>query len=179
MRFEDLSLSGAKLIHGAPAVDNRGYFERILSAAALKDAGIETSFPEISLSENDVKATRRGMHFQRAPHEEAKIVRCVRGALFDVIVDIRRDSPTFGRSYSTTLEADDHRGLYVPRGFAHGFQTLEAHTTVLYLISEPYVQGFAAGLSADDPILAIDWPEPPACMSDRDRRLPPLASLIV
>jgi dTDP-4-dehydrorhamnose 3,5-epimerase len=179
MRFEDLPLSGAKLIHGVPAIDNRGYFERLLSAAALKDAGIETSFPEISLSKNDVKATRRGLHFQRAPHEEAKIVRCVGGALFDVIVDIRRESLTFGRSYSTTLAADDHRGLYIPRGFAHGFQTLEARTTILYFISEPFVQEFTAGLSTDDPVLAIDWPEPPACMSERDRRLPQFASLMV
>jgi len=177
MEFEHLPLAGARLICAAPILDERGSFERIVSAASLRREGLIASFPEISLSENDIEGTRRGMHFQRAPYEEAKIVRCIRGAIFDVIVDIRRESLTFGRAYGTVLKAGEHRSLYIPCGFAHGFQTLEAHSTVLYLISEPYSPEHAAGFSSDDPTLGIQWPGPPSRTSPRDRGLPLLRAL--
>jgi dTDP-4-dehydrorhamnose 3,5-epimerase len=175
MKFEDLPLAGAKLMVGSPAVDERGYFERIFAQEFMQAADLPVSFPQISISENVRAGTRRGLHFQRAPQDEAKIVRCVRGAIFDAIVDIRPASATFGKSCSVVLEADDHRGLFVPSGFAHGFQTLTANATVLYLISAPYEPALASGIASDDPNLAIDWPGVPVEMSQRDRELPWLA----
>jgi dTDP-4-dehydrorhamnose 3,5-epimerase len=175
VRLEDLPLAGAKLMVGSPAVDKRGYFERIFAAEFMQAAGLPVSFPQISISENVRASTRRGLHFQRAPQEEAKIVRCVRGAVFDAIVDIRPASVTFGKSCSVVLEADDHRGLFIPSGFAHGFQTLTANATVLYLISAAYEPALAGGIASDDPLLGIDWPGAPTEMSQRDRELPRLA----
>jgi len=160
---------------GSPAIDERGYFERIFNADLMQAAGLPAYYPQFSLSENVRAGTRRGLHFQRAPKAESKIVRCVRGAIFDVIVDIRRGSPTFGRYYSVVLAADDHRGLYIPAGFAHGFQTLAPHATVLYLISAPYDPALAGGIASNDPSLAIDWPGEPTELSQRDRDLPRLA----
>ena len=175
MRLENLPLAGARLMVGSPAIDERGYFERIFAAEFMARAGLPTSYPQISLSENVRAGTRRGLHFQRAPHEEAKVVRCVRGAIFDVIVDIRPSSPTYGKSCCIVLEADDHRGLFIPPGFAHGFQTLVGNATVLYLISAPYDPALAGGIDSDDPDLGINWPRPPSEMSQRDRDLPRLA----
>lgn len=175
MNFEALPLAGAKLIVGAPAVDQRGYFERIFAEDEMRTAGLPTSFPQISVSANLRSGTRRGLHFQRAPQEEAKIVRCVRGGVFDVIVDIRPRSATFGKFFSTELKADDHRGLYIPLGFAHGFQTLTPNATMLYLISVPYDLTLADGIASDDVALGIDWPGPATEMSVRDRELPRLA----
>lgn len=175
MRLEDLPLTGAKLIVGAPAIDQRGYFERIFAVDDMQASGLPTSYPQISISGNLRAGTRRGMHFQRAPQEEAKIVRCMRGAIFDAIIDVRPGSATFGKFYSTELEADDHRGLYVPPGFAHGFQTLTPNATVLYLISVPYNPVLAGGIASDDAALGIDWPGPAIEMSQRDRELPRLA----
>lgn len=172
MNCEKLPLAGAMLLRGAPAVDVRGSFERIVSLSFLASEGLETLYPEVSLSENEIAGTRRGMHFQRAPHDETKIVRCVRGAIYDVIIDIRRESKTFGKAYGIELKAGDHQGLYIPRGFAHGFQTLKDKSTVLYFISKPFAPDHAAGLSSDDPALAISWPAPPSRISSRDRNLP-------
>lgn len=179
MRLEDLPLAGAMLMVGSPAVDERGYFERIFAAEFMQAAGLPQSYPQISISENVRAGTRRGLHFQRAPQEEAKVVRCVRGAIFDAIVDIRPASATYGKSYAVVLEADDHRGLYIPPGFAHGFQTLTANATVLYLISAPYEPALAGGIASDDPNLVIDWPGAPTEMSQRDRELPRLADAVL
>ena len=177
MRFEDLPLHGAKLIHGDPAVDARGYFERIFCTDTLSREGIGSPFPEASLSSNELAGTRRGLHFQREPRAEAKIVRCLTGAMFDVIVDIRPASRTFGRWHALTLAADDHRCLFIPEGFAHGFQTLQDQTTVLYFISTPYSPAHSAGIVSDDPDLAIVWPAPSTRMSQKDREWPNLAHL--
>ena len=175
MRFEDLPVAGPKLINGAPAVDGRGYFERIFDAELMQASGLPASYPQVSLSENLRAGTRRGLHFQRAPQAESKIVRCVRGAIFDVIVDVRKGSTTFGHYCSVVLAADDHRGLYVPPGFAHGFQTLTPNATVLYMISVPYDAALAGGIASDDAAIGIDWPGAAIEMSARDRDLPRLA----
>lgn len=175
MRFEDLPLAGAKLIVGAPSVDQRGYFERLFDEDEMRAAGLPAFYPQISISENLRAGTRRGMHFQRAPREEAKIVRCVRGEIFDAVVDVRPGSATFGKFYSTALKADDHRGLFVPAGFAHGFQTLTPNATVLYMISVSVDAALTGGIASDDAAVGIDWPGPATEMSQRDRDLPRLA----
>lgn len=177
MKFEDLPLSGAKLIHGAPNIDERGSFERIFCADALLRAGIHAKFPQVSLSSNQLAGTRRGLHFQRHPRAEAKLVRCVTGELFDVIVDIRTTSRTFGRWFSVRLTACDHRSLFIPEGFAHGFQTLKDQTTLLYFISEPYSAAHVGGICSDDPNISIEWPAPAIRISQKDRNWPLLAQL--
>jgi dTDP-4-dehydrorhamnose 3,5-epimerase len=177
MRFEDLPLSEAKLIHGEPNVDERGYFERIFCADTLLRAGIQATFPQASLSSNELAGTRRGLHFQRHPHAEAKLVRCVTGEIFDVILDIRPASRTFGRWHAVRLAVGDHRSLFIPEGFAHGFQTLKDQTTLLYFISKPHAADHAGGISGDDPSIGIAWPGPPTRIVQRDREWPLLAQL--
>jgi dTDP-4-dehydrorhamnose 3,5-epimerase len=177
LRFEDVPLAGAKLLRGEPAFDDRGYFERILCAETFGRHELASTFPQINISYNRAAGTRRGLHFQRAPHAEAKLVRCIAGKAFDVIVDLRRESSTFGKGFSICLSATEHVSLYVPKGFAHGFQTLVDHTSLLYCISTAYVPAAASGISSDDPSLGIEWPAPPSVISAGDTRWPLLADL--
>ena len=177
MRFETLPLAGAKLVHGEPIIDDRGYFERILCAETFGLHDMIATFPHINISSNRVAGTRRGLHFQREPYAEAKLIRCIAGKAFDVIVDLRKESATFGRCFATYLSAANHLSLYVPKGFAHGFQTLVDDTSLLYCISTPYSPSAASGISAVDPSLEIEWPAHPSMMSEADTRWPRLAEL--
>jgi dTDP-4-dehydrorhamnose 3,5-epimerase len=164
-------------VRGDPVTDDRGYFERVLCADTFARHEIIGAFPQISISYNRVAGTRRGLHFQREPHEEAKLIRCIAGKAFDVVVDLRRGSPGFGKCFSTYLAADEHVSLYVPKGFAHGFQTLVDDTSLLYCISTPFNPAAAGGVLSDDPSLGIDWPAPPSIISVADTRWPLLADL--
>lgn len=177
MRFEDLPLIGSRLIHGEPSSDQRGYFERIWCLDEFSLAGIGVSFCQSSVSWNEVAGTRRGLHFQTDDHSECKLVRCMAGSLYDVIVDVRPKSQTYGKWYAVELSAQDHRSLFIPEGFAHGFQTLVDDTTVLYYISKPYSASHARGIATDDPDLAIAWPCRPMRISDADRRWPRFSDL--
>jgi dTDP-4-dehydrorhamnose 3,5-epimerase len=172
MIFTESPLRGAFLIDMSPAEDERGFFARSFCAEEFAKRSLPTHLAQCSVSFNARRATLRGLHFQAAPHEEEKLVRCTRGAVFDVIVDLRPESPTFRRWFGTELTAVNHRSMYVPKGFAHGFISLADDSEVLYMISVPYAPGFAKGLRWDDPALGIRWPLMPAVMSPRDAEHP-------
>ena len=145
---------------------------RAWCAQEFRDHGIEFTPLQANMGLSRLRGTIRGMHFQVAPALEAKLVRCTRGALFDVVVDLRPESPTYRRWYGAELTADNGRMLYVPEGCAHGFQTLQDGSEVFYQISAPYSKEHAAGVRWDDPAFGISWPYPDPLMSDRDRDYP-------
>ena len=175
MIFEPTPLEGAYLVVGEPSEDARGSFARNWCADTFEGMGLDPAIAQISTSRNLKAGTLRGLHLQRPPHAETKLVRAIRGRVFDVIVDLRDGSPSYGRWFGIELDAAGQRQLYVPRGFAHGFQTLEDGAELLYLISTAYAPQSQDGVRWDDPDLAIAWPDPAAAIvSDRDRALPPL-----
>ncbi len=172
MKLRETPLPGSFLVEAEPRQDDRGYFARTFCTEELAAAGLFDRIAQCSVSHNLRRGTLRGLHFQADPHAEAKIVSCTRGAIVDVIVDLRPDSPTFGRYFAQELTPDCFLALYVPKGFGHGFQTLVAESTVSYLISESYRPEAAAGVRWDDPDLGISWPVAEPFMSDRDTKLP-------
>jgi len=172
MKFHPLPLAGAQLIDLERREDPRGFFARSFCAAEFGQHGLETAFLQANVSFSERKGTLRGMHFQHPPMAEVKVVRCTRGSIVDVIVDIRKDSPTLGRWHAETLTAENRRALYVPKGFAHGFLTLEDKCEVEYLVSTPYSPKHESGLKWNDPVLAIQWPFSPSIVSDKDSELP-------
>ena len=172
MQFRETGLAGVRLIDLEPASDERGFFARIFCTREFAAQGLETTFPQHSVSYTARAGSVRGMHFQRAPHEEVKLLRCVKGAIHDVLIDLRPASPTYRRWEAYELTAENRRQLYVPAGLAHGFQTLAPDTEVAYLISAFYVAEAAAGLRHDDPAFAIGWPLPVADVSAKDRAWP-------
>ena len=169
MKFEETPLLGAYLIHLEPIKDERGFFARSWCLDEFEQQGLDTNLTQCSISFNIRKSTLRGLHYQTPPHEETKIVRCTRGALFDVIVDLRADSPTFKQWFAAELTAENHLAMYVPKGFAHGLQTLEDNTEAFYQISEKYFPESAAGVRWDDPAFGIEWPEMKPILSEKDR----------
>jgi dTDP-4-dehydrorhamnose 3,5-epimerase len=172
MIFEPTPLSGAYTIAWEPRSDDRGLFARAFCAEEFLREGLVSSYVQANLSDNHVAGTIRGMHFQKAPHAEVKLVRCVRGALYDVIVDIRPESSTYLECYGATLSAQNGLMMYVPEGFAHGYQSLEKGSTAFYLVSSPYIPGAEGGLRYDDPRLAIRWPIPITSISPKDLTWP-------
>ncbi len=177
MKFDPLPLQGAYHVSAEPVSDNRGSFARIWCSDEARRAGIAAEFSQSSVSVNTKRGTLRGMHFQRPPHMEAKLVRCIRGRIFDAIVDIREDSPTFGKWYGTELSVDHFDALFIPKGFAHGYITLTDDAVLAYDISVSFKADHAAGIRWDDADIAIVWPIAPQVMSDRDRALPHLRDL--
>lgn len=173
MKFLATELADARLIEMERHVDERGHFARTMCVDEFAAAGIETRYPQSSQSHNIRAGTLRGMHFQRAPHAEAKLVRCERGAIWDVIIDLRPRSPSYRRWQGFELSAANGRSLYIPKGFAHGFQTLADETDVLYMISAAFVPGVGDGVPYDDPAFAIPWPLPVAAINGKDRGWPP------
>ncbi|MGH6895134.1 MAG: dTDP-4-dehydrorhamnose 3,5-epimerase [Geminicoccaceae bacterium] len=172
MRFDETTLCGAWLIEPEPARDHRGFFARTFCAQEFAEHGLTAGFVQHNTSQSTARGTLRGMHFQRAPHAEVKVVSCLRGAIWDVIIDLRPESPTYRQWDGFELTADNRRQLYVPEGFAHGFQTLCDDTEVGYLISAFYAPLAASGLRYDDPAFAIAWPLPLSEISDKDRTWP-------
>jgi dTDP-4-dehydrorhamnose 3,5-epimerase len=172
MNFIETGLPGAWLIQPETVEDERGFFARTYSHAEFAERGLETHWTQCSLSYNAKAATLRGMHYQAHPYEEAKLVRCSRGALYDVLLDLRRGSPTYRRWYAVELTAQNHRLLYVPRGLAHGFMTLADETEVSYQISATYHPASARGVRWNDPAFGIQWPGPVSTLSLRDRDYP-------
>ena len=176
MRFHPLSIPGAWLIEPEPAADERGFFARTFCARQFADRGLEIAIVQCGVSFNLRRGTLRGMHYQAAPHEEAKLVRCTRGAVYDVIADLRPGSPSFKQWVSTELSADNRRVLYIPEGCAHGFQTLIDDAEVSYEISAFYYPESARGVRWDDPAFRFHWPLPVEAMSERDRLFPDFTS---
>jgi dTDP-4-dehydrorhamnose 3,5-epimerase len=177
MHFDQAQLQGAWLIEPVPARDHRGFFARTFCVREYAEHGLTTQFVQHSTSQSRTRGTLRGMHFQRAPHGEVKVVRCLKGAIWDVIIDLRPQSPTYRRWQGFELSADNHRQLYVPEGFAHGFQTLADDTEVGYLISAFYAPQAAGGVRYDDPAFAIEWPLAVSEISEKDRTWPDFSEL--
>ncbi len=172
MRIEHLPLNGLVAVYPERHCDERGYFTRTFCRDAFREAGLADCSLQISLSHNIRRGTLRGMHFQKSPHNETKLVRCSQGAVFDVAVDIRKNSSSFGRWYGMELSSENGFALYIPSGFAHGFVSLLDDTDLIYQMAEPFVAEAAAGFRWDDPSLAIAWPIAPAVISERDKALP-------
>ena len=175
MRFEPAGLDGAWVLPLERHEDPRGFFARLWCADELARRSLHATLQQCSLSYNRLAGTIRGMHYQAAPREEVKIVRCIRGGIFDVLLDLRPDSPTYTRWIARELTAENRLAFYVPKGVAHGFQTLTDDAEVLYLIGEQYDPALARGVRWDDPAFAIDWPLPAGTMSHRDRSYPDFA----
>jgi dTDP-4-dehydrorhamnose 3,5-epimerase len=174
--FTPTPLEGAFVLDLERRADERGWFARTFAVEELAAHGLETRVVHMNASFNDRAGTLRGMHYQAPPHAECKIVRCTRGAAFDVIVDLRPRSATYRQWFGVELTADSGRALYVPEGFAHGFQTLADGTELLYLMSHHYVPEAARGVRWDDPAFGIDWPDAEArVMSERDAGYPDFA----
>ncbi len=170
MVFHEVGLAGAYLIEPERSEDDRGFLARTWCRREFEARGLDPRLAQCSVSFNARRGTLRGLHYQAAPFAEVKLVRCTRGSVFDVIVDLRPDSPTFTRWAAFELTADDHRMLYVPEGFAHGFQTLADQTEVFYQISESFDPASARGVRWDDPAFGIVWPPAGSrVLSDRDR----------
>ncbi len=172
MKFVPTPLAGAFVVRAERIADERGHFARLYCREEFARHGLDPSLAQCSVSGNRRAGTLRGMHYQSAPHAEAKLVRCTRGALFDVIVDLRPDSATRGRWFGIEMAAGSDDMLYVPEGFAHGFLTLADDTEVHYQISVPYHAPAARGFRWDDPEVGIAWPARPGVISARDRGLP-------
>ena len=158
LQFHTTTLEGAWLIDLERRSDSRGFFARTFCVQEFATHGLETNYPQHSISFSARRGTVRGMHYQREPHSEVKLVRCLKGSIYDVIIDIRPNSPTYRRWQGFDLSDADGRQLYIPKGFAHGFQTLSHGVEVNYLISEPYDPEAACGIRFDDPSFSIAWP---------------------
>jgi dTDP-4-dehydrorhamnose 3,5-epimerase len=179
MIFAATQLEDAWLIDIEPREDERGFFARTWCRQELSAQGLDTEIAQESLSYSRGRGTLRGLHFQRSPHEETKIVRCTRGAILDVIVDLRPRSPTYLRWQGFELTAENRRALYVPKGLAHGFQTLTDDTEIAYQISAFYVPEAAAGYRYDDAAFGIAWPLPVTVIGERDLGWPAFEAAVV
>lgn len=176
MIFLETPLQGAYVIELEKREDERGFFARSWCKEEFTAKGLDTRLVQCNVSFNKLKGTLRGLHYQIPPHAEVKLVRCTKGSLFDVIVDLRKDSPTFLKWVGIELTATNHRMLYIPKLFAHGFQTLEDNTEIFYQMSEFYEPAASKGLRWNDPRLGINWPAVGGVMSQKDQAYPNLAA---
>lgn len=173
MIFTETELLGAWIIDIEARRDERGYFARVWCAREFEEKGLKTDLVQCNIAYNHSKGILRGMHYQQAPHAEVKLVRCTRGAVYDVIVDLREDSPTRLKWVGVELTEDNHRMLYVPEGFAHGYITLQDNSELFYQVSEFYTPGAESGLRWDDPRVGIEWPDQGELLiSEKDRTWP-------
>lgn len=172
MLFTETPLGGAYLIELEKKGDDRGFFARVFCEREFGELHLVTKFVQVNNSLSPQKGTLRGMHYQLAPKAETKLVRCVRGVLWDCILDLRPDSSTFGQWYGTELSAENRLMMYLPKGFAHGFITLTDEAEAFYFVDEFYAPEMERGIRWDDPRFGIKWPLPPSVLSDRDRSHP-------
>ncbi len=177
MIFREARLAGCYVIELERDIDERGGFARLWCAREMQGRGLDARLVQASISTNRRSGTLRGMHYSVVPHTEVKVVRCVRGAIYDVALDLRATSPTYGRWFAETLTADNGLAMYIPEGVAHGFQTLADATDVLYQMSAFFEPAFARGVRWDDPAFGIVWPSAERTMSERDRTFPDHAPL--
>ena len=172
MNFKQTKLSGAYVIEPERHEDERGFFARTWCRREFEDHGLAPYLAQCSISFNKKRGTLRGMHFQAAPHEEAKLVRCTSGAVYDVIIDLRPESPTYTEHMSVVLSSNNYTMLYVPEGFAHGFQTIEDNAEVFYQMSTPFAPDYARGVRWNDSLFGIEWPDDERTINERDRNYP-------
>lgn len=172
MKFTETKLKGAFIIEINKLEDDRGFFGRTWCKNEMKEHGLDTNICQTNISFNKVRGTLRGMHYQINPYQETKIIRCTRGAIFDVIIDLREDSPTFKQWFSIELTQDNYKMLYIPRNFAHGFITLHDNCEVAYLITQFYNPDAEAGIRWNDPMFNIKWPFEPSIISEKDKLHP-------
>lgn len=176
MKFVPTPMEGACVVELQQLDDERGFFARSFCRQEFEARGLNPDIAQCNVSFNRLRGTLRGLHYQAEPYSEAKLVRCTQGAIWDVIVDLRPESPSFRRWHAVELSAASRLALYVPEGFAHGFQTLADDSEVLYLMSQFYRPDAARGLRWDDPVLAINWPVADPQVSERDRGFPLLGA---
>ncbi|MCA9217712.1 MAG: dTDP-4-dehydrorhamnose 3,5-epimerase [Planctomycetales bacterium] len=169
MKFTETPLPGAYVVELEPFHDDRGFFARGWCQNEFEAAGLKSTIRQANISSNKLAGTMRGMHYQAPPHGETKLVRCVRGALYDVIIDVREGSKTFGQWFGIELTAENDKMLYIPEQFAHGFITLVDNTEVTYLVTEFYTPGSERGIRYDDPAFNIEWPLEVRVISDKDK----------
>lgn len=172
MIFEETPLKGAFTIELEKRGDDRGFFARVFCVNEFAEHDLSTRFVQVNNSRSAQKGTLRGMHYQLAPKAETKLVRCIHGALYDMILDLREGSPTFGQSFGAELSADNRRMMYVPKGFAHGFLTLTEDAEALYFADEFYAPELERIVRFDDPRFGIEWPAAPVVMSEKDKGAP-------
>lgn len=177
MKIAPLKIPAVHLIELEPRQDTRGFFARLSCQAELAEAGLSGNWLQINNSLTAEAGVVRGLHFQRPPSAEVKMVRCVKGAIFDVAVDLRDGSATFGQWVGRTLTAESRDMLYIPEGFGHGFQSLEPDSEIIYFNTANYASKLEGGVRFDDPEVAVEWPLPISFASDRDNSLPTLRNL--
>jgi len=168
MKFTKTPLIGAYAIDLNKREDERGFFARSFCVKEFAEHGLETQFLQINSSLSVKKGTLRGLHYQLAPMEEVKVVRCIKGKIYDLILDLRRDSKTFGQTFGIELSEENKTMLYIPKGCAHGFMTLEDNSELFYLVSQFYSPELERGIRWDDPMFSIKWPQTPIVVSERD-----------
>jgi dTDP-4-dehydrorhamnose 3,5-epimerase len=179
MTFTELPIAGAYHVEVEPFQDDRGLFARAWCQDEFAEHGLTAPFVQANIAQSHAAGTLRGIHYQDAPYEEGKCVRCLRGAVYDVVVDLRPDSPTYLQWHAETLTAERRNALYVPEGCGHGYQTLEDDTELFYQVTAPYAPGAEQGIRFDDPALNIEWPEAVTVLSDKDRAWPPFQPALV
>lgn len=177
MKYTPTGIAGVTIVDIEPQRDDRGFFARSFCSEEFARHGLESTMVQTSISHNSTRGTVRGLHRQLPPYAEAKLVRCTRGEIFDVAVDVRADSPTYGQHISVHLNADNRRALFLPPYVAHGFQSLTDDAEVFYQISGPYMPEAQQGFRWDDPVFAISWPLAATVLSERDATCPRLESL--
>ena len=171
MKFRKLSLHGAFEICSTVVTDERGFFARTYCQKSFSKMGLNVTWPQSNISETKKKATVRGLHIQRAPYGEIKLVRCVAGHAFDVVLDLREGSPTYGKHETVHLDASLQNAIYIPEGCAHGFQALLNNTVINYMVSQQYTPEYEDGIHPLDPDLNVQWPLPPNLISKKDQSL--------
>lgn len=172
MRFHPTPLAGLQVVELEPRGDERGLFARLYCQQEMREQGLSDQIAQANTSYSRHRGTLRGLHFQLPPRQETKLVRCIHGTIFDVALDLRRSSPTFGQSWGLELSAKNRQALYIPKGFAHGFFTLEDDCEVLYFVDEFYSPEFERGIRWNDPFVKVEWPAVPSVVSGRDQQHP-------
>lgn len=176
MVFSELKLKGAFVIKPEPFIDNRGFFLRSFCTEEFAQQGLVNTFLQINHSGTNTIGSIRGMHFQYPPYAEVKVVKCTKGAIIDIIIDLRKDSPTFLQWESIELNEENKQAVYIPQGFAHGFQTLTENAEIIYLVSQVYNRENEGGVRFDDPAIGIKWRLPVTKMSEKDQQIPYIKS---
>jgi dTDP-4-dehydrorhamnose 3,5-epimerase len=172
MKIVPTALAGVMVVEVEPQRDARGLFARSFDADLFQEQGMAANYPQCNISWNAKRGTLRGMHYQAQPKGEPKLIRCTRGRVFDVALDLRPQSPTYCRWVAVELDAESRNAIYIPEGCAHGFQTLSDDCELLYQMGETYVPELARGVRWNDPAFAIEWPLPPVALSERDANYP-------